>query len=74
MRDTKEITQIKWKRIDIKMIRENVRYRKQNQYTHTDIPGKMNTSNETKKIFKNLIDENVPKIVLTYTSKGHTLS
>ena len=34
----------------------------------------MNTSNETKKIFENLIDENVPKIVLTYTSKGHTLS
>ena len=34
----------------------------------------MNTSNETKKIFKNLIDENVPKIELTYPSKGHTLS
>ena len=74
MRDTKEITQIKWKRIDIKMIRENVRYRKQNQYTHTNIPGKMNTSNETNKIFKNLIDETVPKIVLNYTSNGHTLS
>ena len=27
--------------------RENVRYRKQSQYTHTDIPGKVNISNET---------------------------
>lgn len=29
----------------------------------------MNTSNETKKIFKNLIDENVPKIELNLSIK-----
>ena len=49
--------------------RENVRYRKQSRYTHTDIPEKVNISNETEKIFKGLIDENVPEIkVLTGSS------